>query len=283
MSCRRWTAADDARLRDLYPVTPTSELPALLGRSRMAIKVRAAAMHLRKDPAVSMRRPWHPDEDHVIRLLYADTPTDGVAAVIGRSVSSTFQRARKLGLAKDPAFLASEAAGRIRRGDHRGRDCWFPKGHVPANKGVKHPKGWAPGRMRETQFKPGTRAGVAVALWKPVGSERVSKDGYLERKIRDGVPPGLSRREENRYRMRSWRAVHLLVWEAANGPLPKGHAVAFRNGDKTDIRLDNLVLVSRADLMRRNSVHNLPAPLPQTIQLLGALNRKINRKERASA
>jgi hypothetical protein len=70
------------------------------------------------------------------------------------------------------------------------------------------------------------------------------------------------------------------VWEAANGPLPAGHAIAFKNGDKTDIRLENLECIARRELMARNTVHNLPKPLAQAIQLLGALNRQINTKEK---
>lgn len=124
--------------------------------------------------------------------------------------------------------------------------------------------------MKETQFKKGVRGGVAVRLYKPIGTERISKDGYRERKTNDNLP--LQAR---------WRAVHLLLWEATHGLVPDGHALAFLNGDKRDIRLDNLECISRAELMARNSVHNLPKPLAATIQLLGALNRQIRRKTRS--
>jgi len=121
--------------------------------------------------------------------------------------------------------------------------------------------------MKETQFRTGERHGVAARRYCPIGTERLSKDGYLERKVSDGQPFH-----------RRWRFVHVLVWEAAHGPVPAGHAIVFVNGDKTDIRLENLQLVTRADLMRHNSVHNYPAPIPQLVQLRGALNRKINRQ-----
>jgi hypothetical protein len=115
-------------------------------------------------------------------------------------------------------------------------------------------------------FKPGHRAGRAEELYQPIGTERISKDGYLERKVNDALP--LQAR---------WRAVHLLEWEAVHGRVPKGHALAFRNGNRRDIRLDNLQLISRRELMARNTVHNLPKPLADTVRLLGALNRKIRR------
>jgi hypothetical protein len=213
-------------------------------------------------------RAWLPDEDARLRALYPDTATVIVARRLGRSLSSTYQRARTLALYKSKAYLASPAACRLRRGDNVGARCRFQKGHVPANKGLRRP-GFGPGRMKETQFKKGERRGVAAKLWKPIGTERISKDGYLERKINDDLP--LQRR---------WRAVHLLLWESVNGPLPRAHAVAFKNGDKTDIRLDNLELITRRELMARNTVHNLPKPLAQTVQLLGALKRKINRRSR---
>jgi len=120
--------------------------------------------------------------------------------------------------------------------------------------------------MKDTWFKKGERRGVAVRLYRPIGTERISKDGYLERKVNDALP--LQAR---------WRAVHLLVWEAAHGRVPKGHAIAFANGNRRDIRPDNLQLISRRELKARNTVHNLPKPLADTVRLLGALNRKIRR------
>lgn len=212
------------------------------------------------------KRLWNAADDALLRREYAHTPTAILATLLRRSLQATFNRAQKLGLQKSPAYLASPAA--CRTNGRQGMGSRFARGHVPANKGLRRP-GWAPGRMRETQFKTGVRQGVAVTLYKPIGTERLSKDGYLERKVNDDLP--LQAR---------WRAVHLVLWEAANGQLPAGHALVFLNGDKTDIRLDNLACITRAALMRRNSIHNLPAPLKQTVQLLGALTRRIRKRTR---
>ncbi|MGN6206022.1 HNH endonuclease signature motif containing protein [Humibacter sp.] len=227
-----------------------------------------------------MRRFWTPEEDAWLVALYPDTKTSDIAFALDRSERSVYQRADLFGLHKTADYLASPDACRLRRGDNIGVATRFTKGQTPANKGLRRP-GWAPGRMADTQFKPGVRQGIAQKLWRPIGTERVSRDGYLERKIHSDLPPkGASRAESARIINRRWRAVHLLVWEAAHGPVPPGHAVVFKNGDLRDIRLDNLALITRADLMRRNSVHNLPAPLPQLVQLIGAVNRKINRRTR---
>lgn len=214
------------------------------------------------------KRLWSAKDDAILRKRYPHETTQSLATKLRRSLSATYARAGKLGLEKSAAYLASPAACRLRRGDNVGKKHRFAKGHVPANKGLRRP-GYSPGRMRETQFKKGERQGVAEKLWKPIGTERTSRDGYLERKINNGLPM-----------QRRWRAVHLLVWEEANGPIPPSHVIAFKNGDQKDIRLDNLECVSRREWMARNTVHALPKPLAQAIQLLGALKRQINRKGR---
>lgn len=219
------------------------------------------------------RRMWRPDEDALLRRVYADLPTHQIAAQLQRQVSGVYQRARALGLKKSEAYLASPWAGRQRPGAaDRGKETRFKPGLVPANKGLRRP-GWGPGRMKQTQFRPGVRQGLAAAHHMPVGSTRLI-GGYVYRKVSDtpNVPYSVN-----------WKKEHVLVWERAHGPMPAGHAIAFRNRDTTDVRLDNLEIVSRAELMRRNSVNNLPKPLAKTIQLLGALKRQIRRRTRAES
>jgi hypothetical protein len=215
-------------------------------------------------PGLLKRRPWTDRERATLARLYPDTRTNLIACRMRRSIESINGKAELMGLRKSAAYLASPAAFRLRRGDNVGAATRFQQGHVPANKGLRRP-GWAPGRMKETQFK----AGARPHTWVPVGTEVADPDGYLKRKIAD------DRTQPSRS---NWRYVHVLIWERAHGPVPPGHAVCFRNGDKADLRLANLKLVSRRDLMRRNSVHNLPKPLAEVVQLRGALIRQINRR-----
>jgi HNH endonuclease len=211
-------------------------------------------------------RPWTAREVELLRELYPNTRSATIAKQLRCTASRVYQKAAKLGLHKSVEYLASPDACRLRRGDNIGARFRFKKGQAPMNKGLRRP-GWGPGRMKETQFRKGERRGVAVDLYKPIGTERISKDGYLERKVND-MP--LQRR---------WRAVHLVEWEAVNGPLPKGFAVCFVNGDKTDRRLENLTLTSRGDLCRRNSIHNLPPAIKGAITVLGQLKRRIREKQ----
>lgn len=213
------------------------------------------------------KRLWNKADDVAMRRLYPEQPTAAVARRFRRTVYAVYQRARTLGLAKSDVYLASPAACRLRRGDQVGKATRFQPGIVPANKGLRRP-GWSAGRMQETQFKKGN-----PARWMPIGSRRLI-DGYVYIKLTDVryVP-----------HTHNWYLEHVLDWEIANGrPLPPGHALRFKNGNRTDVRLDNLELITRRENMARNSVHNLPKPLVRTIQLLGAVTRQIRRRDDAA-
>jgi hypothetical protein len=198
-----------------------------------------------------------------LRTLYTENPTREVARIFGLAIHQVDGCASRLGLRKSAAYLATSEAKRFHRGEHRSRATEFKPGQVSHNKGTRRP-GYAVGRMATTQFKKGTRNGQAALHYKPLGSTRINGDGYLDRKVAEtGYPP------------RDWRAVHILMWEEQHGPLPSGHAVVFKDGDRTHIEIDNLECITRAELMRRNTIHRLPKELVEVIQLKGALKHRI--------
>lgn len=216
---------------------------------------------------------WTSSEEEILTRLHANTPNAEIARLLGVQIHVITGKANKMGLHKSPEYLASPAACRLRRGDNVGKAHQFKPGLVPWNKGLK---GVTYAGCVSTQFKPGVRSGKAGNLlgrsnlqYKPVGAERISKDGYLERKINDEMP----------FQQR-WRGVHLLLWESVNGPLPRGHAIVFKDGDKRNITLDNLERVTRADLMRRNSRHNHGPEISELIHLRGVITRITNRKSK---
>jgi len=52
-----------------------------------------------------------------------------------------------------------------------------------------------------------------------------------------------------------WRMKHHLIWEAVHGPIPDDHLVIFADGDHSNFNLDNLVLISRSDSIRKLNLH----------------------------
>lgn len=222
----------------------------------------SAAADRRELSTEGLRRgPWLPTEEFILRKTYPNMVNREIAELLGRPLSSIDNKAALLGLRKSASFMAQK------------HGC-FRKGQTPPNKGVRRP-GWAVGRMAETQFKKG-RPPSQSPNYVPIGSHRISRDGFLERKVTDDPRIAPARR---------WVGVHRLVWEAAHGQVPPGHAVAFRDGRRTtvleEITLDRLELVTRAELMRRNSFHNrYPKEIGLAIQARAALVRQINRKSK---
>lgn len=212
-------------------------------------------------------RPWTRREQALLRELYPHKPTADVAQQMGRTPLAIYQAAHKLlGLRKSAEYLASPAACRLRRGDNIGAPHRFQKGHVPANKGLRRP-GFGPGRMKETQFKKGQFPVNRDPDFYVLGALRVNTDGYVDMRV--SFEKGAL----------GWKALHTILWEDAHGPVPLGYALCFKDGEKLNVELANIELISRADLCRRNSIHNLPPAIKGAITVLGALKRRIRREE----
>jgi hypothetical protein len=190
------------------------------------------------------RRYWTAAEIRRLRRLYPNTVAPALAKKLRRTRPAVDGMAHKLGLRKSPEFLAAHQ---------------FPKGMTPWNLGVTGYMG-----ANRTSF----RKGHMPQTWRPVGSERVTRDGTLERKV--GNP-------------KRWKPVKDLIWIAANGPIQRGRFVVHKNRDRSDFALSNLELVNRAENMLRNTYHRYPKEIARLIQLRGALNRQINRREGRSA
>jgi hypothetical protein len=160
-------------------------------------------------------------------------------------------------------------------GAERGGNTRFRKGHATWNKGAKLGREWGRrGRMAETQFKPGERRGVAAKNWCPVGTKRKDAEGYWRVKVREG------RTGDKYYGFGNpdvWPLLHRYNWQQMHGSVPPNHVLAFRDGNRDNCGPANLELLSRREWIERNTVQRLPEELRLTIQLRGALNRRIRR------
>ena len=131
-------------------------------------------------------------------------------------------------------FRKSQLSGAAKRyGVKTGFTGQFEKGNIPANKGTKGLT-----TANKTSFKKGQKS----HNYRPVGSERVSRDGYIEIKIKDP---------------NKWELKHKWLWEQKNGVVPKGHVLIFADGDKLNCEPDNMLLITRGQLVRLNQNHLL--------------------------
>lgn len=209
------------------------------------------------------RQFWTAAQDAELRRLYPHAQTVDVAALIGRTLAATYGRAGTLKLHKSATYLTSPDAHRF--DGLKGIGTRFVKGQIPPNKGLRRP-GWSRGRMKETQF----RKGQVSKRWDPqvycIGALRITTEGYLEIKVREG--------------RRGWDSMARYVWQTERGPIPRGFVIRPINGDVDDTRIENLQLQSRADLARANYTSRYPIELRRLIQLRGAITRQINRRAR---
>lgn len=209
----------------------------------------------------SGKKRWTKAEEAQLQRDYADTATPILARRFHCRAESVRAKANSMGLKKSAEYLATPRSGRFRPGTKIGSSHWFQAGSTPWNKGMTD---FAPGgRSAETQFKPGNRP----FNHRPVGAQRITKDGYLQRKVSD-----------TGYAPRDWTDEHRLMWEAQHGPVPQGHVVVFRDGNRQNLRLDNLELISRADLIRRNTIHRYPPALKKAIRQAGQLRKAIRER-----
>ena len=248
-----------ALLAEKYPVATSRELAALFpGKSLPAIRSKAKVMGLKR---ANPRFYFTKAKEDELRALYPNTSTAEIAARFGCKINSVHNAAMRLGFKKDSAFLSRVFAERMADPNHPGRAHQFQKGTIPANKGKKWADFMSPeaqANSTRTQFKKGQKGWN----YKPVGYERVSKDGYIEVKIAEP---------------RTFRPKHRVVWEKVHGPIPRGHKIAFRDGDKRNFELSNLEMVSNSDFLERNTVHRFPEDVRMLIHAKGALNREINK------
>lgn len=107
----------------------------------------------------------------------------------------------------------------------------FKKGQTSHNKGVK-------GKIYEGSKKTWFKKNNKPHNHRIVGSERINVYGYIEIKVK----------EPNK-----WRLKHNVIWEKHNGPVPKDFAIIFGNGNKLNLDINNLILVSRQQLAIMNN------------------------------
>lgn len=145
-----------------------------------------------------------------------------------------------------------------------GLDFRFQKGAVPTNKGKK---GLYNVGGNKTSFKKGQRS----RNYKPVGTERIDRDGYTLVKVQDDGPWH-----------KRWRHKHKVVWEAERGPVPKGHVILFLDQNKRNIVLDNLIMImqSRLSILNKKGLLHNNAELTRTGVIVADIYHKIGERKR---
>lgn len=140
----------------------------------------------------------------------------------------------------------------------------FKKGNIPFNKGKK----WKDYMSKEGQLeslKTTFKKGNIPHNHRAVGSERISKNGYIEIKIA----------EPNK-----WQLKHRYIYEKKYGEIPKGYNLIFLDGNRQNIELNNLKLVSKAEdlIMNNNKLFNKNKEITNTGTIIAKVINETRKK-----
>lgn len=145
----------------------------------------------------------------------------------------------------------------VRKG-YSGKCARYKKGHVAWNADLKG--------MGVCKPNSGTfRRGHVPGNFRCVGSEHIDVDGYVWVKTKNP---------------NTWRAKHVLVWEAHNGPVPAGHVVRFRDHTPCNCSIDNLELMSRNLHCRLNKLRydSAPEKIQPSVMLMAKIQAAYSRR-----
>lgn len=203
---------------------------------------------------------WEKEEIDFLKNNYDKMWCADIAKHLGRRKSQVYCKAQSLGLKKPEIFRS--IAGKMGQ-DHPKAIAWrFQKGHVPSNKGKKLSADVLK-KIERTQFKPGNKP----KNWKPVGSERVNVDGYCEIKVAEP---------------RKWKLKPRVIWEEANGAIPPGYNIQFKDHNPQNCTLENLYMISKSEQMatENSMIAKYPKELQEVMRLKGVVNRKIHKYQK---
>ena len=103
-----------------------------------------------------------------------------------------------------------------------------------------------------------------------IGAERIDSKGYVMVKVAQGK------------NQKNWQYKHILLWEKHNGPVPLGHVLLFADGNKRNVCLENLMLITKKQMVRLNQLGLIKndAELTRTGIVIADLTNKIGELRR---
>ncbi|KAA6351240.1 hypothetical protein EZS27_001386 [termite gut metagenome] len=247
---RTWTEDDCRILASCYPTAYIPDLAVQLGRTVKAVIGKAKECKLRRSKDLLV---WSPARLKKLREIYAEKTNAEIAAILGVSECSVGGAAFKYKLRKSATFKWKHSS-----------KGFFLKGHVPDNKGKEQTDFMCEEsieRTKATRF----RKGHTPCNHKPVGYERIDKYGYVEIKTA----------EPNFFEFK-----HRVVWKQHNGEIPDRHKIRFKDGNKLNLCIENLYMVSNAEHMIENTIQRYPVEVKRAIRKVGKFNKIIKEYEK---
>ena len=243
-----WKEEEDACLRSLYRSCTIVEIAEMLGLSYYQVKRRLHFL------GIKARHPGRKFTAEQEEWLVAHNHMS--ASEMSKGINDEFS------LSTSP----DEIKGwRARTKNPRPTPSRFQKGHTPFSKGKKWDEYMSPesqAKSRMTTF----RKGDVPHNVQPLGSISIMS-GYWVMKVTN---------VGNQHQ--KWKFLHRLLWEKEKGPIPKGMNVVFRNGDRNDIRMENLMLMDRKEMARYTPVDDSEPEMQRFSEIVARVAAKVAEK-----
>jgi hypothetical protein len=239
-----------------YPEHGMTWVAERLGKTRSQIR---SFVRNNKITRNNYYKIWSPEK---IEKLIADFPhrkTEDIAAEMGFPYYTVSNKAYDLQMKKTTEFMAKHGQRLLGTSGVAHR---YPKGHVPANKGKKMPDELKE-RIKHTFFQPGQLPATTVHFGKP----------YLYERIKDGNVIRLWFIQESTNK----RSAYLAYLCHQNNIDLTGKKPILKPGfdHSRPPTIDDIEIVTNAENMLRNTIHNYPEEIKTAIRLSSKLNKLI--------
>lgn len=264
-----WTEAQKQNIRNSYSTMPINAMarvfgidPGVISRFMKSenLTVSKAQIEIWRRQNLTGRTTSTPEIDVILREEYLTVNVNQLAIKVGRSETLVKCRLRQLGL---------EIPQEIR--DYRKTIGQRIKGDIPFNKGKKQVEYMTPEaieRTKVTRFKKGQ-----------CPHNTYGNDGAISiRRDNTGRPYKFIRVSVGK-----WELLHRYLWMQANGAVPDGRIVVFKDGNTMNCDVSNLELITLKENMSRNTLHQYPESLKKIIKLNNKLKKTIHDSSRKKA
>lgn len=197
-------------------------------------------------------RKFTPEEDKFLLENYLTIPINTMSKMLGRGKSTAGQRLKLLGV-----IVPKEISLKFLN------NSLYKKGHIPSNTGKKQIEFLSPEaieRTKRTRFHKGN----------------LPKNTYNENNI---IVTRKNAKGTEYYFIKlghgKWLHLHVHLWKMSFGDIPKGNIIRFKDSNPMNCTIDNLEMITRAEQMLLNTIHNYPEEIKASIRLISKLNKTI--------
>ena len=149
----------------------------------------------------------------------------------------------------------------------------FEKGQTSPTKGRKWSEYMSPEAQKNSRTTCFSKGNIPLNH-KPVGTISV-------RRHRKGAKRKLPEVYIKVAEPNKWKLYNRYLWEQANGPIPKGYVICFRDGDTLNCKLENLRCVSRATAQILSNMSDTRGEARDVAISIGELQTAIRNKSEA--